>query len=45
MFGDAVVVVWYSFLGDSVNGGGSWCFAGSIVVSWWFAGFMMRQKL
>ena len=34
MFGDAVVVVvWYSFLGDSVNGGGAWCFAGSIVVS------------
>ena len=44
MFGDAVVVIWYSLLGDYVNGGGSWCFAGPIVVSWWFAGFMMRQN-
>ena len=35
-----------------MNSGESWCFVGSIVVSWWFivvswwfAGFMMRQKL
>ena len=49
MFGDVVVVVWYGFLSDS-----RW-FAMrmvvdlgvlmGLVVSWWFARFMMRQKL
>ena len=61
MFGSAMVVVrlvWYGFLGwflvfFYVNGGGSWCFAGFMVVGlggllclcWWWLSVLLQQWL